>query len=191
MYVNAKFNVFTKAWNDWKCTYKIKFGDFEYSWELMLTVIIKRTIVRFINMFQNAQCEKAISQELISRVLLENRNKGSSVLYSPWASDHFYSNQNYWITLFIFLYRETFWTPEIIQRLDQLSKSVGSFGIRCSLGWVLGGLTCTIRSWAVHEKTAKTPLKRRFFGVKTTNCRPGHFYTFYSWQVFEIFVIHS
>ena len=33
--------------------------------------IIKRTIVRSINMFQNAQCEKPIFQELISRVLLE------------------------------------------------------------------------------------------------------------------------
>ena len=45
--------------------------------------------------------------------------------------------------------------PEIVQRLDKLSKSVGSFAIRCSLEWVLGGLTGTIRSWAVPEKTGK------------------------------------
>ena len=51
--------------------------------------------------------------------------------------------------------------PEIVEHLDQLSKSVGSFGIRCGLGWVLGGLTGTISSWAVPEKTAKkTPEKR-------------------------------
>ena len=29
------------------------------------------------------------------------RNKGSSVLYSPWASDHLYSHQNNWITISI------------------------------------------------------------------------------------------
>ena len=44
---------------------------------------------------------------------------------------------------------------EIVQRLDQLSKSVGSFGIRCGLGWVLGGLASTISSWVVPEKTQK------------------------------------
>ena len=38
--------------------------------------IIKRTIVRFINMFQNAQCDKPIFQELISRVLLEIETRG-------------------------------------------------------------------------------------------------------------------
>ena len=45
--------------------------------------------------------------------------------------------------------------PEIVQRLYKLSKSVGSFGIRCGLRWVLGGLVGTISSWAVPEKTAK------------------------------------
>ena len=49
----------------------------------------------------------------------------------------------------------TFSTPEIVQRLDQLSKSVGSFAISCGLGWVFGGLTGTSSSWAVPEKTAK------------------------------------
>ena len=83
--------------------------------------------------------------------------------------------------------------PEIVQRLDQLSKSVGSFAIRCDLGWVLGGLTGTISSWEVPEETEKKhPKKGSFFlGIKTTNCRPGHFCTFYSWQIFEVFVIHS
>ena len=84
-----------------------------------------------------------------------------------------------------------FWTPEIVQRLEQLRKSVGSFGIRCGIGWVLGGLAGTISSWAVPEKTAKNTQKRWFLGIKTTNCRPGHFYTFYSWQILEIFVINS
>ena len=51
--------------------------------------------------------------------------------------------------------------------------------------------TGTISSLAVSEKTAKDTRKRWFLGIKTTNCRPGHFYTFYSWQIFEIFVIHS
>ena len=39
-------------------------------------LIIKRTIVRFINMFQNAQCEKPIFQVLISRALLETETRG-------------------------------------------------------------------------------------------------------------------
>ena len=36
-------------------------------------------------------------------------------------------------------------------------------------------------------ETAKNTRKRWFLGTKTTNCRPGHFYTFYSWQKFDIF----
>ena len=50
--------------------------------------------------------------------------------------------------------------PEIVQRLDKLRKSVGSFGIRCGLGWVLGGLVGTISSWVVPEKTAKNTRKK-------------------------------
>ena len=85
----------------------------------------------------------------------------------------------------------TFWTPEIVQRLHQVSKSVGSFAARCGLRWVLGGLTGTISSGAVPEKTAKNTRKRWFLFIKTTNCRPDHFYTFCSWRMFEFFVIHS
>ena len=59
--------------------------------------------------------------------------------------------------------------PEIVQRLDQLSKSVGSFSSRCGLGWVLGGLAGTISSWAVPEKTAKNTRKKGdILGIKTT-----------------------
>ena len=36
-----------------------------------------------------------------------NRNKGSSVLYSPWTSDHLYSHQNNWITISILQYKVT------------------------------------------------------------------------------------
>ena len=57
----------------------------------------------------------------------------------------------------------TFWTPEIVQHLDQLSKSVGSFGIRCGLGWVLDGLAGTISPWAVPEKTAENTQKKVIF----------------------------
>ena len=95
-----------------------------------------------------------------------NRNKGSSVLYSPGASDHFYSHQNYWITILIFLIQSDILMPEIIQRPDQLSKSVGSFGIRCGLWWVLGGLTGTISSWAFPEKTAKKTPEKLIFGYQ-------------------------
>ena len=56
----------------------------------------------------------------------------------------------------------TFWTPEIVQRLDQVCKSFGSFAARCGLRWVLGGLTGTISSLAVPEKTAKAPKKLTF-----------------------------
>ena len=55
--------------------------------------------------------------------------------------------------------------PEIVQRLDKLSESVGYFGIRCGLEWVLGGLAGTISSWAVPEKTAKTNGKKDDFWV--------------------------
>ena len=61
----------------------------------------------------------------------------------------------------------TFWTPEIVPRLDQLRKSVGSFGIVYSLGWVLGGLTGTISSWADPEKTTgKKHPKKVIFGYQ-------------------------
>ena len=90
------------------------------------------------------------------------RNKGSSVLYSRWARDHLYSYWNNWITVSICQYRVKFWTPKILWRLDQLSKSVGSFGIRCGLRWVLGGLAGTISSWTVPEKPQKTPEKGDF-----------------------------
>ena len=43
--------------------------------------------------------------------------------------------------------------------LDQLSTSVGSFGIRCGLGWVLGVLAGTISSWEVPEENAKNTRK--------------------------------
>ena len=49
--------------------------------------------------------------------------------------------------------------------LDQLSKSVGSFGIRCGLEWVSCGLAGTISSWAVPEKTAKNTRKKVIFWV--------------------------
>ena len=38
--VNVKFNVFVKASNDWKCMYKMKFSDFEYSWKLLTVISI-------------------------------------------------------------------------------------------------------------------------------------------------------
>ena len=132
-----------------------------------------------------------IFQELISRVLLEIETRGQvfCIVLGPVTISIaiktiglLYLFYNTWVT---------FWTPEIVQRLDKLSKSVGSFGIRCGQGWVLGGLTGTISSWAVPEKTARNTRKMWFWGIKTTNCRPGHFHTFYSWQIFEIFVIHS
>ena len=85
----------------------------------------------------------------------------------------------------------TFWTPEIVQHLDQLSKLVGSFSIRCGLGWVLGGLMGTISSSAVPGKTTKNTRKMCFLVIKTTNCSPVHFYTFYSWQMFDIFMLYS
>ena len=56
--------------------------------------------------------------------------------------------------------------PEIVPRLDKLSKSIGSFCIRCVLGWVLGGLPGTISSWAVLEKTAKKTEKSDFWVSK-------------------------
>ena len=55
--------------------------------------------------------------------------------------------------------------PEIVQCLDKLSNSVGSFGIGCGLEWVLGGLAGTISSWAVPEKTAKKHPEKGDFWV--------------------------
>ena len=98
-----------------------------------------RTAVRVTNMLEKAESTKPIFQGLGSRVLLDIENKGSSVLYSPWASDHLYTHQNNWITISILQYRVTFWMPEIMPRLGKLSKLVCSFCIRFGLGWVLDG----------------------------------------------------
>ena len=126
-------------------------------------IIGTRTAVRVTNIFENAQWKSRFFRDWYLG-FSEYRNNGSSVLYSPWASDHLYTHRNNWITVSILQYRVTFWTPEIVQRLDQLSKSVGSFGIRCGLGWVLGGSAGTISSWAVPEKTTKkTPEKCDFW----------------------------
>ena len=38
-------------------------------------------------------------------------------------------------------------------------------------------------SWKNCKKNTR---KMWFLVIKTTNCRPGHFYTFYSWHMFEI-----
>ena len=55
--------------------------------------------------------------------------------------------------------------PEIVLCLGKLSKSVGSFCIRCGLGWVLGGQAGTIISWVVPEKTAKKTSEKGEFWV--------------------------
>ena len=52
-------------------------------------------------------------------------------------------------------------------RLGKLSKSVGSFCIRCGLGWVLGGLRMPISSLAVSDKTLKNMI---FLSRKYCNC---------------------
>ena len=53
--------------------------------------------------------------------------------------------------------------PEIVLCLEKLSKSVGSFDIRCGLGWVLGGLAGTVSSLTVPEKIAKKQSKKVIF----------------------------
>ena len=58
--------------------------------------------------------------------------------------------------------------PEIVQRLDKLRKSVGSFCIRCGLRWVLGGLAGTISSWAVPEKGDFWVSKQEILGLVTS-----------------------
>ena len=100
-------------------------------------------------------------------------NKGSCVLYSPWASGHLYTHRKNWITVSILQYRVTFWTPEIVPRLNTFSKSIGSFCIRCGLGCVLGGYAGTISSWAFPEKTTKNTEKRWFLCIKTQIVGPA------------------
>ena len=114
------------------------------------------------------------------------RNKGSSVLYSPWASDHLYTYRNNWISVSILQYRLTFWTPEIMQLVGKLSKSVGSSYIRCGREWILDSYVSTTHG-RLLGKPQKTLKNRWFFCIKTTSCRHDDFYVFYSWLIFEIF----
>ena len=82
--------------------------------------------------------KKTIFQGLIAQVLFYIETRGSSVLYSPWASENLYTYRKNWIIVSILQYRVTFWNPEIVLRLSKFSKSVDSFCIRCGLGWVFG-----------------------------------------------------
>ena len=68
---------------------------------LFFNVIGTRTIECVTNMFENVNYKKPIFQALISLLLLEIETMGSSVLYSPWASDHLYTHGNNWITVSI------------------------------------------------------------------------------------------
>ena len=112
---------------------------------LIFNVTGTRTTVGVTNLFEKAEYKQPIFRALYLRFFWY-RNKGPSVLYSPWASGHLYTYRNNWITVSILQYRVTFWTPEIVPRLNKLSKWIGSFCIRCGLGWVLGGYAGTISS---------------------------------------------
>ena len=68
--------------------------------------IVTRTIMRVINVPKRSVAKTDFSGVDISGST-GNRNKVSSILYSPWASNHLYSHQNNWITLSI-LYTVTF-----------------------------------------------------------------------------------
>ena len=115
--------------------------------------------VRVINMFQNAQLQKLIFQELISLDLFEIETRGQvfCIALVPVTICVAIRLPDFYI---YFIIHGDILTPEIVQRLDKLSKSVDSFGIRCGLGWVLGGLAGTISLWAVPDKTAKNTRKR-------------------------------
>ena len=63
-----------------------------------------------------------------------------SLLDSPWASDHLCTHRSNGITVSILQYRVKFWMPEIVPRLDKLSKEVGAFCIGCGIGWGIRGL---------------------------------------------------
>ena len=149
------------------------------------------TIVRVTNMCEKAHCKKEIFQELISRVLLEIETSGRVFCTALRP-----------VTICIvigtigllYLFYNTGWHFECLKSCsaqENWGNLFGSFCITCELVWVLRGLAGTISLWAVPDKTAKTPEKMWFVGIKTTNCRTGQFYTFSSWQMFEIFVIHS
>ena len=43
----------------------------------------------------------------------------------------------------------------------------------------------------LRKPQKKNNRKRWVLVIKTTNCRPCDFYTFFSWQMFEIFMVHS
>ena len=93
------------------------------------------------------------------------RNMGSDVLDSSSASDHLYTHRSNWITLSILQYRIKFWTTEIVPRLWKLSKSVGSFCIRCDLRWAK-------RAPLVHEQFLRIPHKKRgFWQFFTVPCK--------------------
>ena len=79
----------------------------------------------------------------------------SNDLDSPWASDHLYIHQIICFTVTILQHSIKASTGKRDLRLGKLRKSVGSFCIRCGLGWTADGLCVTISSWTVYEKTLK------------------------------------
>ena len=118
-------------------------------------------IVPVTNMFENAQWQKPIFQELISRFLLQIETSARVFFIALGPMSICIAIRT--IGLLYFIIQGDILNPEIVQRLGKLSKSVGSFCIRCGLGWILGGLAGTIISWAVPEKTAKSTRRKVTF----------------------------
>ena len=86
----------------------------------------------------------------------------SNDLDSPWASDHSYTHQIICFTVTMLQHSTKVSTGKRYLRLGKLRKSVGSFCIRCGVGWALGDFHVTFSSLAVAEKT----LKNMIFGRK-------------------------
>ena len=128
-------------------------------------------------MFQNAHYKKSIFQELISRVLLEIETRGQVFCLALGPVTIYIAIQTIGL---LYLFYNTGWhfkPPEIVQRLDKLRKSVGSFVIRCDLRCILGCLEGTKSSWAVPEKTVKKTLEKWWFmGVKTALAWPLQYF---------------
>ena len=96
--------------------------------------------IRVTNMFGKPHYKRPIFHGLISRVLLEIETRGRVFCIAPAQVTICLPNGTFGLLYNIyFQYRVTLWTPEIVQRVDILSKSVSYFCGRCILGWVLGG----------------------------------------------------
>ena len=126
------------------------------------------------NMFQIAAHKSECFSEYDFSGPTASREIRSNYLDSPWTSFHLYNHQIICFTVAVLQHSIKVSTGKRDLRLGKLRKSVGSFLIRCGLGWALGGLRMTIISWAYSEKTLKNIIFLPRFNISIKSAIPKH-----------------